>query len=358
MSTSCDQKMNDGVCENKSINTSSAIDAVSDGINTNISNINSSICATDSISVCANCEKEGAKNICNKCKQVKYCNAVCKKKHRHKHKKECEEHIRLAAELAAKLYDEKMFKQPPSPHGDCPICFLRMPTLETVNRYYSCCGKDICGGCQYALNKGIKKGSTPLCPFCRTPKPKSTAERIERDKKRVDAGEAYAIYDLGINYRDGRDGYPQDYAKAFELFVRAGEMGFTEAYVSIGYAYLNGRGVEVDNKKSEYYYELAAIGGNEVARYNLGLDEEDAGNMDRAIKHHMIAVRDGYSKSLDAIKQMYSKGYATKEDYTKALQSYQEYLGEIKSKQRDEAAAYDNEEYGYYQNQIEVEVDG
>ena len=55
----------------------------------------------NAVSVCANCGKEGS-NICNKCKQVKYCNAACKKKHRHKHKKECEDHIRLAAEHADK----------------------------------------------------------------------------------------------------------------------------------------------------------------------------------------------------------------------------------------------------------------
>ena len=36
---------------------------------------------------------------------------------------------------------------------------------------------------------------------------------------------------------------------------------------------------------------------------------------------------------------MYSNGDATKEDYTKALQSYQTYLRGIKSRQRDEAAA-------------------
>jgi len=36
---------------------------------------------------------------------------------------------------------------------------------------------------------------------------------------------------------------------------------------------------------------------------------------------------------------MYSKGHATKADYTKALQSYQAYLDEIKSDQRDKAAA-------------------
>ena len=42
---------------------------------------------------CANCGKESNSsdmNTCNKCKSVKYCNAACKKKHRQKHKKQCE----------------------------------------------------------------------------------------------------------------------------------------------------------------------------------------------------------------------------------------------------------------------------
>jgi len=35
--------------------------------------------ADNNVSICANCGKEGAYNTCNKCQQVKYCNAVCKK---------------------------------------------------------------------------------------------------------------------------------------------------------------------------------------------------------------------------------------------------------------------------------------
>ena len=44
---------------------------------------------------------------------------------------------------------------------------------------------------------------------------------------------------------------------------------------------------------------------------------------------------------------MYTNGKATKEDYTTALRAYQEYLGEIKSVQRDKAAAA-SERYRYY----------
>ena len=61
----------------------------------------------------------------------------------------------------------------------------------------------------------------------------------------------------------------------------------------------------------------------------------------------MIAVGDGNADSLHMIQKLYSDGHITKEDYTQALRLYQEYLGEIKSAQRDEAAAAD-EQYRYY----------
>ena len=108
------------------------------------------------VSVCANCGKEGANNVCNKCNVVKYCNAVCKKVHKKKHKKECEKHTRLAAEkhneevrIAAELHDIELFKQPP-PSEDCPICFVQLPIVDTGWRYQTCCGKVICCGCVHA----------------------------------------------------------------------------------------------------------------------------------------------------------------------------------------------------------------
>jgi len=318
----------------------------------NISN-NNHITTTgtaDSIPVCANCGKEGdVNNTCNKCKMVKYCNAACKKKHRSKHKKDCEEHVKLADRRAAKLHDEKLFKQPPQLYGDCPICFLRMPILDTGWRYMSCCGKVICCGCAHAPvydNQG-NEVDNEKCPFCRTLPPTSNEEELERMKERVEAGDPIAIYDLGCNYRDGTDGYPQDYTKALELWHRATDLGYAQACTNIGYAYNHGEGVKVDKKKAKHCYELAAIGGDAVARQNLGYNEWRAGNMDRALKHDMIAVRGGHPSSLERVKDLYSKGYATKEDYTRALQLYQTYLGEIKSRQRDEAAAAD-EEYRYY----------
>jgi len=173
-------------------------------------------------------------------------------------------------------------------------------------------------------------------------------QAVELERRLVEKDNAEAIYNRGVCYRDGTDGFPQDYVKAFGLFARACKLGYASAYTNIGFAYDLGEGVEVDEKKAVHYYELAAIKGDSDARYNLGKMEEEAGNMSRAIKHHIIAVRSGHTDSLKEIQDLYTKGQATKEDYTKALRSRQAYLGEIKSRQRDEAAAFDNEDYRYY----------
>jgi len=85
----------------------------------------------------------------------------------------------------------------------------------------------------------------------------------------------------------------------------------------------------------------------EIARHNLGDKERRTGNFDRALKHYMIAIGDGRQEALAEIKKLYSNGDATKEDYTQALQAYQRYLDEIKSDQRDKAAA-DSEGCHYY----------
>jgi len=292
------------------------------------------------LSVCANCGKTGDNlKACTACKLVKYCNRECQIAHRPKHKKECKRR-------AAELHDEELFKQPP-PEEDCPICFQLLPSFRG-SIYKTCCGKVICSGCIHAPvydNEG-NIVAEKICPFCRTPGSTSEEVVLDRERNRMEKDDPIAIYNQGCNYHEGACG-PQDNFKALELFHRAGDLGYAGAYLGIGNAYDVGQGVEVDKKKATHYYELAAMKGNALARQNLGREEGMVGNMDRALKHHLIAVRSGCAESLNQIKLYYSAGLATKSHYTKALQLYQAYLGEIKSDQRDKAAAY-SEMYRYY----------
>ena len=291
---------------------------------------------------CANCgkgeESTGDLKACTACKMVKYCNRDCQIAHRPQHKKACKKR-------AAELHDVELFKLPQPPE-DCPICMLPLPLLYTGHKYYSCCGKEICSGCVHAVV--LRDEDEQKCPFCRTPAPDSEEEAIEINKKRVEVGDAEAMYILGSCYSEGTYGLPRNRAKALELWNQAGEIGFAEAYFNIGNSYYTGEGVERDEKKADHYYELAAIGGYATARHNLGCAEARAGNLKRAIKHWSIAAGGGYSDSVKSIQDLYKLGYATKDDYTKALRAYQAYLSEIKSEQRDEAAALNEAVFKYY----------
>ena len=102
-----------------------------------------------------------------------------------------------------------------------------------------------------------------------------------------------------------------------------------------------------ESYRANHYWELTAMGGDVEARHNLGALEGCTGIMDRALKHFMIAAGCGDTRSLENVKQMFIHGDATKDDYAKALRAYQANLVEIKSPQRDEAAAF-NDAYKYY----------
>ena len=81
------------------------------------------------------------------------------------------------------------------------------------------------------------------------------------------------------------------------------------------------------------------MGGDVDARHNLGVNEQRAGNIDRAVKHWMISAGAGYDKSLKEIRATYMKGNVTKEEFEKALRAHKGATDEMRSDQRETAAA-------------------
>ena len=283
---------------------------------------------------CASCGKGGGNfNTCNKCNMVKYCNAACKKKHRSKHKKQCEKRV-------AELHDEALFKEPPPPE-DCPICFLPLPHDVGETNFQSCCDKVICIGCIYEMDVVHGRGKIGLCPFCRKPDTSSGSEEENvRIKKLMDVNNADAFYKLAGCYFRGVEGMPQDMAKANELYLKAGELGCAVAYYNLGNSYYNGNGVDVDEKKAKHYFELSAMNGDVDARYNVAGMEGRAGNYDRAYKHFVLSARAGHKDSLDAVKEGFMDGIVTKDEYANTLRAYQKIRDEMKSGDRDKAEAF------------------
>jgi len=282
--------------------------------------------STSVIDKCAACGKEGdGLKFCNGCKSVKYCSRDCQAAHRPLHKKACKKR-------AAEIYDEKLFVDTP-PREECPLCML--PLQDADERLFkSCCGKVICCGCILAMT--LSEGKD-LCAFCRTPPANSYEERIKRAKKLMDKGNGEAYYELAGYYARGLYGLPRDYEKVNDLLLKGGELGCAEAYYNLGNNYSLGKGVAIDKKKAKHYYELAAMGGDVSARHNLGIEEMEAGNIDRALKHWMIAAKAGYEESLNMVKQGYMYGDATKDVYASTLRGYQNRQDEMKSDTRDMA---------------------
>jgi len=318
-------------------NKAASIKSDVDTLSTNMNNMNISD-SEDSLSKCAERGKE-EEILSNKKEYIS-----CAQNVEHTSgSKTAVEHLSSAEFIP----DDILFRDPP-PKEDCPLCMQPMPYASGSicgirSSYQACCGKVLCCGCCIAASQEINKGNMKAwCPFCRMPFHETDKEYIKRFKKRMKLNDADAFLYLGMEYRDGGSGLPQDYKMAFDLWNMAAELGSSIAHHSIAFAYAGGKGVEEDNEKAIYHFELAAIGGHEAARNNLGMIEEGNGNMDRAMKHFIIAARCGFDESLSEIGKGYKAGHATKDEYASTLRAYQVSIDEMKSEQRTKFEEHHN----------------
>lgn len=84
-------------------------------------------------------------------------------------------------------------------------------------------------------------------------------EEVSTEKK-----DGASYIDLAHTY--GREGNEE---KAFECYMKAAEMGYTEAYYNVANAYLNGEGVERDFGKAFEWFQKAVDSGDNYAKLKL-----------------------------------------------------------------------------------------
>ena len=283
---------------------------------------------------CASCGIAEVDDIklmeCDDCDLVRYCSDECKENHRSEHEEACKKR-------AAELRDELLFKQPESSHiGDCPICSLPLPLGLQWCTMYQCCSKFICNGCEIA-NKARENNMRlrNACPFCRLPLPKGKEKADKLRMKRVKANNPVALLDEGMEqYEKG------EYSMAFEYFTKAAALGYADAHYKLGNLYLFGHGAEKDEGKRIHHWEEAAIGGHPWARHNVGAEEYDSGNKERAVKHWIIAAKQGDDNSIKQLMDKFREGHVSKEDLDANLRAHKAAVDATKSPQRTAAEKY------------------
>jgi TPR repeat protein len=83
------------------------------------------------------------------------------------------------------------------------------------------------------------------------------AKWLERKRCMAEQGDAKAQLSLGIVYRDGSDGPPQDYTEAAKWFHKAAEQKNAMAQFNLGRLYENGHGVPQDYVKAHMWCNVA-----------------------------------------------------------------------------------------------------
>ena len=177
------------------------------------------------------------------------------------------------------------------------------------------------------------KAKALRCPFCR--EPADDDENKKRMMIRIKANDPAALCHMAVKcYDEG------DYDAAFDHFTKAAELGNVDAHCRLGICYHEGEGVEKDEEKVVYHWQKAAIGGHHIARYNLAVIEGEHGNIERSVKHLIIAAKIGEEDSMKLLWTHYSLGNITKEELDATLRTHQAAIDETKSEQRDAGEAF------------------
>lgn len=100
--------------------------------------------------------------------------------------------------------------------------------------------------------------------------PAFASETSEALMKRASAGDAEALYDLGLMYSEGK-GFAQDYKKAAECYEKAAAQGDARAEYNLGLINIGGQLGARDYGKAFKHWESAAWKGHVTAMCKLGM---------------------------------------------------------------------------------------
>jgi hypothetical protein len=77
------------------------------------------------------------------------------------------------------------------------------------------------------------------------------------------------------------------------------------------------------------------MAGHELARCNLGFNENESGDMERAVKHWMIAASAGEYMSMHNVRKAFEQGFVSRDAIDSILTAYNSCCAEMRSDARD-----------------------
>ena len=90
---------------------------------------------------------------------------------------------------------------------------------------------------------------------------------VEQLRKKAEAGDAEAQYNLGVVYAYGYGkGLPQDDKEAVKWYRKAADQGYAGAQYNLGQMYRIGKGVPQDYIQSYAWFNLAGANGHDDAK--------------------------------------------------------------------------------------------
>ena len=302
---------------------------------------------TPSKLLCSACgEKSNTLMKCRACKCVWYCDKKCQNKHWTVHKKECKWIKKVLEKRGGKLdlgteMDVGSLGKLP-PREECPICMRVLPIRESLHKYATCCGKTVCGGCDFQHDMKSRVQALPrTCAFCRTAVPDSDEEILARLSKRVELKDPDALVNLAMAHGRGELGLPMNQAKCIELLRQSAGLGYPPAQFQLANFHCHGHmGLEQNEEEELKYIKEAAEGGDLPALHNLACKEYENDDRVAAMRHARLSASGGLKESIHDLIGCFEKGLLHHADLAETLRAFYLARAEMKSEHRDQYIKY------------------
>ena len=180
-------------------------------------------------------------------------------------------------------------------------------------------------GVMYDYGEGVPENNAEAIKWYRLAAEQGNANAqshlFEETKVLAEKGEAFAQYNLGVMYENGK-GVPENDADAVKWYRLAAEQGRARAQNNLGVMYENGEGVHENDVEAIKWFRLAAEKYNASAQFNLGnmydYGEGVPENNAEAVKWYRLAAEQGNANAQSHLGVMYFNGDGVQQNDIKA----------------------------------------